>query len=369
MDCPKCNSKQEASEQCTNCGIYFEKYRNLKQARANVRQSTTDKKSGSKLLPIAGLVTAGLILFVLIGGDDNSTANVMALPSANSASNSVTKVNSKNSISAQLQKTRPPKNLVEKSRNATVFIETDWGTLGSGFLVNNRCQVITNRHVVEYDKESNIKQAKSSIGYQGEMAKQKQEIGLEIQRAKILYQDSLQTGDTDDAERYREHHDMLVDKYNGLSGEFDELIEDEMGDRARMAGNAALTVSLIDGTEFKIRQVIYSEKYDLATFDLPATDCPFIEQGTPNNLGQGDRLLTIGSPSGLTYSVTAGIFSGFRDQRDQTFLQTDAPINPGNSGGPLVDESGRVVGINTWILSGTQGLGFAIPITALKDAF
>ncbi len=67
--------------------------------------------------------------------------------------------------------------------------------------------------------------------------------------------------------------------------------------------------------------------------------------------------------------MTSGIFSGGRGSGDQKLLQTDAPINQGNSGGPLVTENGQVVGINTKTLSGTQGIGFAIPIEAVYREF
>ena len=81
------------------------------------------------------------------------------------------------------------------------------------------------------------------------------------------------------------------------------------------------------------------------------------------------QLFTIGSPSGLTYSVTSGVFSGFREDESGRFLQTDAPINPGNSGGPLIMQNGQVVGVNTAILEGTEGIGFSLPIEYVVSEF
>jgi S1-C subfamily serine protease len=129
------------------------------------------------------------------------------------------------------------------------------------------------------------------------------------------------------------------------------------------------TVTLIDGTEFNSLHAQFSDRQDLAMFQLPADHCPHLAAAESTRLAQGERLYTIGNPSGLVYSVTSGIFSGDRGSGDQRFLQTDAPINQGNSGGPLVTESGRVVGINTKVLSGTQGIGFAIPIEAVYREF
>src|SRR5580658_3702208 len=96
----------------------------------------------------------------------------------------------------------------------------------------------------------------------------------------------------------------------------------------------------------------------LPTLFLPAQQRPRV----------GQLVVAIGSPEGLQNSVTMGVVSAVARQADPdkplTYIQTDAPINPGNSGGPLVDMSGSVVGINTFILSeggGSEGLGFAIP--------
>jgi len=129
------------------------------------------------------------------------------------------------------------------------------------------------------------------------------------------------------------------------------------------------TATLVDGTEFAVWRAEYAEGRDLAIFQLPADHCPHLDRASSARLLQGERLYTIGNPSGLAYSVTAGIFSGDRGAGKERFLQTDAPINPGNSGGPLITENGAVVGINTMNLRGTQGIGFAIPIEAVYQDF
>ena len=91
--------------------------------------------------------------------------------------------------------------------------------------------------------------------------------------------------------------------------------------------------------------------------------------GSSANLQPGDWAIAIGNPLGLDNTVTAGIISAIGRNSGQigvdkrvSFIQTDAAINPGNSGGPLLNQNGEVIGVNTAIIQGAQGLGFAIPI-------
>ncbi|MGB7585855.1 MAG: trypsin-like peptidase domain-containing protein [Terriglobales bacterium] len=107
---------------------------------------------------------------------------------------------------------------------------------------------------------------------------------------------------------------------------------------------------------------------DLALLKVDAHNLPTLELGNARRVRQGQLVVAIGSPEGLENSVTMGVVSAVGRQADpdkpMVYIQTDAPINPGNSGGPLVDMNGRVLGINTMILSeggGSEGLGFAIP--------
>jgi len=128
-------------------------------------------------------------------------------------------------------------------------------------------------------------------------------------------------------------------------------------------------VSLIDKTSFTIREIQFSDKSDLASFKLPAQNCTFLTLHEDPDIPQGSKLYTIGNSSGLGYTVTAGIFSGYQSIDSQRLIQTEASINPGNSGGPLIKENGNVVGVNTLVLKGTQGIGFAIPADVIKREF
>lgn len=124
-----------------------------------------------------------------------------------------------------------------------------------------------------------------------------------------------------------------------------------------------------DAREFKAKVVGRDPRTDIAVLKVDAKGLPAIEVANSDNLEIGDLVLALGNPFGVGQSVTMGMVSGLGrgsvglDYED--FIQTDAAINPGNSGGALVDADGRLVGINTAILSrtgGNNGIGFAVPI-------
>ncbi|MGH8186704.1 MAG: trypsin-like peptidase domain-containing protein, partial [Steroidobacteraceae bacterium] len=115
---------------------------------------------------------------------------------------------------------------------------------------------------------------------------------------------------------------------------------------------------------------------DLAVLKVAEKNLPALPLADSDNLRQGQLVFAFGSPLGLENSVSMGVVSAVGRQLElddpMVYIQTDAPINPGNSGGPLVDTAGRVVGINTLILSqggGNEGLGFAAPSNIVKTVF
>jgi serine protease DegQ len=135
-----------------------------------------------------------------------------------------------------------------------------------------------------------------------------------------------------------------------------------------------IDVRLQDGRELRAELVGSDSETDIAVLRIPAQDLTAVELGSSDSLRVGDFVVAIGSPFGLSHTVTSGIVSalGRTDlgiEGFESFIQTDASINPGNSGGPLVDLHGRLVGINTAILApsgGNVGIGFAIPIDMVR---
>lgn len=131
-----------------------------------------------------------------------------------------------------------------------------------------------------------------------------------------------------------------------------------------------VTVILKDGRSFEGEVLGSDPVTDVAVVKIEASDLPIVTLGHSDTLSPGQWAIAIGNPLGLDNTVTAGIISalgrssgevGVPDKR-VAFIQTDAAINPGNSGGPLLNERGEVIGVNTAIIQGAQGLGFAIPI-------
>jgi serine protease Do len=128
-----------------------------------------------------------------------------------------------------------------------------------------------------------------------------------------------------------------------------------------------IKVVLKDEREFDAEIVGRDPQTDLALIKIDAEkDLPLARLGSSDKLQVGEWVAAIGSPFGLEQTVTAGIVSAkgrvIGSGPYDDFIQTDASINPGNSGGPLINMSGEVVGINTAIIAGGQGIGFAIPI-------
>lgn len=145
-----------------------------------------------------------------------------------------------------------------------------------------------------------------------------------------------------------------------------------------------ITVTLKDGREFSGKVVGSDSLSDVAVVKINGTNLPTVALGDSSNLVVGQKVIAIGNPYGLSQTVTTGSVSALerniQTSSDTTgtsgssktlvgVIQTDAAINPGNSGGPLIDLSGRVVGINTMIYQNAQGLGFSVSSNTAKKVY
>jgi S1-C subfamily serine protease len=143
-------------------------------------------------------------------------------------------------------------------------------------------------------------------------------------------------------------------------------------------GANAINVIMSDRSEFRAKVVGVDPDHDLAVLRIQASPenlTPVIV-GTSNSLRVGQKVLAIGNPFGLDHTLTTGVVSALgrtiKSLTDRTIdgvIQTDAAINPGNSGGPLLDSAGRLIGINTQIVSPSgafAGVGFAVPVDTIS---
>ena len=145
-----------------------------------------------------------------------------------------------------------------------------------------------------------------------------------------------------------------------------------------IAGANSIQVVTSDGKEHKARVVGTDPDQDLAVLhiEVPADSLSPVKIGTSTNLRVGQKVLAIGNPFGLDHTLTTGVVSALErtiqslsERTIQGVIQTDAAINPGNSGGPLLDSGGRLIGVNTQIVSPSgafAGVSFAVPVDTVN---
>ncbi len=351
MKCPKCGNEQEESSQCQACGIYFAKYwQTQKRMVYGEPVSEKEEEPSNKRGLIYGIIVFAIVIsyFMFSNGSkppqeiatDTSTVKRVAEAQKTPTITNTINANGKSGGSP-----------IENARNATVLIRTDWGA-GSGFFVSAKCDIITNRHVLQIDKKL-IKAATKEL-YEAETVLDEYKERIDTARDAFIKtcSDCSEEAFEQKIGQYQKKHEVaerrLVEKQDRLYN---------------IQQDANVEVTLADGTEFTAFITVIRDDIDIARLGISKEACPYIETGNENNLKHGEKLYTVGNPMGLKHSVSSGVFSGFREGKLHQYIQTDAPINPGNSGGPLIDAKGKVVGINTLTITNADGIGFAIPIS------
>lgn len=159
---------------------------------------------------------------------------------------------------------------------------------------------------------------------------------------------------------------FIIDGKNGYVLTNDHVVHDAI------VRNGDIKVSLPNKQVFEAKVVGDDPQNDVAVLKINGKDLPSVKLSSSDNLVIGEWAIAIGNPFGFRNTVTVGVISATDRSLDSDsgkldgLIQTDAAINPGNSGGPLCDIDGNVVGMNTAIISGAEGLGFAIGASSLK---
>ena len=373
MRCPKCKHEQKNAVECESCGVIFQRYKQFqekKKAEQEALSASAEKNTFvKKVLQLALLIVivAGTTYYFTgyrpSGPEQVVTVDPTVQDLAEKKPQKKQKISTKNLATVAPVSEKLQYNTIEKARNATVSIETPWGT-GSGFFIS-RDYIITNKHVVEVD-EAQV------ADFRDKVIKNRRLIELEHQNLADLRRRlrQLPKGPS------RSQLSIII---GDRAGQLERVIPEQEKAEERLerledkVEPSSIKIFLADGSEHVANYLLVSADHDLALMSLYGKESNFLKRSPDkNSLHQGDKVFAIGSPVGLRHTVTSGIFSSYRRQGGEDgpiFLQTDAAINPGNSGGPLIDENGYVWGVNTSILRNTEGIGFAIPMTTVYEEF
>jgi S1-C subfamily serine protease len=380
MRCPKCGQIQDESPQCSSCGIYIEKYKKLLEMREDQSPPATSGRRTIFLIAVVGVCTIGLVVALVSGNDDK--VDVVATVQASATEDpSTTAMERKevhpadwhysNDISAKLSDNLPTRNAVETARLSTVYVNAPWGH-GSGFFVSPECHIVTNSHVVALDEEVIDRASERLAADETQLSTaagrlEQLERSVEAKRAAFL-----RTCSDCSEDNYRRMVGKSEDKIRELQVQYRDVAR-SVGERRQQLEDFQYVpyfeIILANGDELEAELIRTSERFDLALLKLTGATCPHLLPADEEGIRHGDPVFALGSPKQTKHVVTAGVLSGYQQARGSRWIQTDAAINPGNSGGPLIDRTGRVLGINTLKLGDAEGIGLAIPFSVARQEF
>ena len=367
ISCPKCSHQQTNPDECEACGLLFRKF---ELAQAHKKEKESEQRARKPGVASAPRLVSTLVLVALTAALTYYFAIDRQGKTSNPAPPAVDWEAKRQAQSPQqttaVAKWPPPATIkappIDHAKNATVAIETPWGK-GAGFFISET-SVVTNKHVVAPD-QSQLAEIRHEVETSRKLITLEQEKMAELRRK----MNQIGEGPTRQQlaiiiqEREKELAKMLPVQIDR---------EAKLESMEKPLSTTDIKIFLADSSEYAAQVSNVSSERDLALLTVYADNTTVLQPAPPNRaLNQGDKVYAVGNPVGLRNTVTAGIFSGYRQREDtkEVFLQIDAPINPGNSGGPLIDEQGFVHGVNTMIIKDTQGIGFAIPIQTVIEEF
>ena len=279
-----------------------------------------------------------------------------------------------------------PANKIDEATLSVVTVQTKVGS-GSGFFITDNGYLVTNRHVIRpatstgwKDREAELKEYEVKLENYRENLKEDKRTIKEMKQSIDENRDYMASSQASksDQKRYKRY----VEKYKRYKARYEDnrkqfrkydkeykKVKSELGFNNSLSSfSKKFTIILKNGKKYSARLVKVSKDHDLALLKLDNYKTPFLDLTTKKWPRQGAKVFAIGSPLGITDSLTTGIIT----KSAKEYIFTDAQILPGNSGGPLVDPEGQVLGVNTAVVSGSRnadGLGLAIYSKVIKSEF
>lgn len=391
MQCPKCGFRQPQASECRKCGIIIEKYKAAQQRKQQLHTASEMQAKGGRssglifFAAVVGAILVGVGIYLkgglipgkqpvdLVGdGESNSgfaqiTEESGAVPAqdygASPASSDYRQASAEaeDGLAAQLAELWSVSNPIEAARNATVSIISPWGS-GSGFFIDNAGTIITNRHVIQFDPNQLKRLEQQAASLKKQLDNERNNINLTKRQFVNIRDREVKNQVAENLRLREERYEKYYRVYEELANRIETIEQGDFLNDGR--------VVLIDGSEHRPTSLEISFDKDLAMLSISVYNSPYIRYAARAEYPeQGKTVYTIGSPSGLSHTITSGIISGYRKLKGDSFIQTDAPINPGNSGGPLINAAGKVLGVNTMIIRDTEGIGFAVPFSTVLAEF
>lgn len=281
-------------------------------------------------------------------------------------------------LNEQFPSTKPEK----VATLAVVEISNTLGK-GSGFFISEDGYIITNKHVVRPTESSQWKKVQDQITEEEEkfrVAEQELEnhnaYNDRLYDSVIEYENAINqswdtpsrkvlearykilTNDYQESERKLENFES---KYNSAKQKFEDNKSELFWQGSESSRTNEFNIKIKDGTELTAKLIAVSKEYDLAMLKLNGYTTPFLDSASLDQDLQGSKVYAIGSPLGISDSLTPGTVTHIKDE----YIYTDARVFPGNSGGPLINEEGKIIGvISQKIIQDeiAKGFGIAIPI-------
>ncbi len=371
--CPKCSSKVTNPVECENCGIVFEKFLQAEARRKAAAEKPAMPSGGSGKRPVL-IASIGLALVVVAlaalfsmmrppaaSGPDKAEPAPRVQTGQRLVERSPQSV--PETIPLPLDADGATEDPIQRALSATVSVRTPWGSMGSGFFIAEHA-VITNKHVIAFDDSS-------YQAFKNRVERNRRLIDLEIEKIDGWKSRLRQMPDGPNRKQLEliiQDKEADVSKYLSLQRDDEERLAKIRDQRY----SQDIKIVTNDNNEYAVDTIVTSPTHDLALLKVSSVTGPALKRkAKAQRLEQGQVVYAIGSPLGLSNTVTSGIFSAYRKKTDtdETYLQVDAAINPGNSGGPLIDKEGHVLGVNTMGILQAEGLGFAIPIDVVYEDF